>query len=204
MDIFVLKNLTDDELMKLYREEKNVDTQLALKALNELFSRYYDYLYNLCQIRYNYSVESDIMFERTWQRVMTHPTYSHHEHNTKFSTWLSRIAKNVAYDIDQDRSNCDIVFLEESCDINENDIVDDEIMPERRDVELMTEGLNALPEREKEIILTYLEYDTGDGKYLPRDINKELCEKFHTTAPNLRKIKQRSLQFLKNYVESHR
>ena len=202
--MFDLKNIADDELMKLYREEKDRDSQLALSAFKELYSRYYDFMYSLCQIRFHGSVESDIMFERTWECVMKHPTYCCQKHNTKFSTWLSRIARNVAYDIDQERLNCDIVLLEETVDLQDNEIVDEEQHSDRRDVELMTEGLNALPERERDILLTYMEYDTGDGKYLPRDIIKTLCEKFHTTAPNLRKIKERSLQFLKNYVESHR
>ena len=81
---------------------------------------------------------------------------------------------------------------------------DEDKIPERKDIELMSDGLNALPEREKEIMLTYMEYDTGNGQYLPRNIIKTLCDKFKTTSPNLRKIKERSLKFLKQYVESRR
>ena len=96
------------------------------------------------------------------------------------------------------------ILVEDAKGLQSDDIVGDEIIPERRDIVLMSEGLAALPAREKEIMLTYMEYDIGTGQYLPRNIIKALCDKFKTTSPNLRKIKERSLKFLKNYVESHR
>lgn len=201
--MFNLKDLTDDELMKLYREEKDKAAQYAWDALCEIYRRYHSFLYTLCHTRFHDSVEADVMFERTWECVMKHPTYDSAIHKTVFSTWLSGIAKNVAFDIDQQRIHGDIL-VEDAKGLQSDDIVGDEIIPERRDVVLMSEGLAALPEREKEIMLTYMEYDTGTGQYLPRNIIKALCDKFKTTSPNLRKIKERSLKFLKNYVESHR
>ena len=201
--MFNLKDLTDDELMKLYREEKDKATQLARGALFEIYSRYHSFLYTLCHTRFHDSVEADVMFERTWERVVKHPSYDSTVHKTVFSTWLSGVAKNVAFDIDRQRIHGDIL-VEDAKGLQSDDIVGDEIIPERRDIVLMSEGLAALPAREKEIMLTYMEYDTGTGQYLPRNIIKALCDKFKTTSPNLRKIKERSLKFLKNYVESHR
>ena len=199
--MFNLKNLSDDELMKLYREEKDRDTQVALTAFNEIYSRYYEFLYSLCHTRFYDSVEADIMFEKTWERVRKYPKYSRDKHKTVFATWLAKMARNVSVDIDNQRIKGDIVVD----DVANTELSDDgEEKSVSKDVELMTDALAALPEREKEITLTYMEYDTGENKYLPRDVIKTLCAKFKTTAPYLRKIKERSLAFLKNYVESHR
>ena len=200
--MFNLKDLNDNELMKLFREEKDKGTQLAWDAFNEIYSRYYYFLYSLCHNRFYDSVEADIMFERTWDRVRKYPGYNCDKHKTEFATWLAHVAKNVSVDIDNQRTKGDIVVDDivgiEVCDD------DDEDKSVSKDVELMTDALEALPEREKEITLTYMEYDTGENKYLPRDVIKTLCAKFKTTAPYLRKIKERSLGFLKKYVESHR
>ena len=202
--MFNLKDLSDNELMKLFREEKDKGTQLGWDAFNEIYSRYYDFMYTLCQKRFHDSAEAEMMFIRTWDAVKKRPTYNRQKHNTMFATWLAGIAKNVACDVDNQRIHGDIL-VEEAIGI-EADVhdFDEEKIPEREDIELMSDGLNALPEREKEIMLTYMEYDTGNGQYLPRNIIKTLCDKFKTTSPNLRKIKERSLKFLKQYVESHR
>lgn len=202
--MFNLKNLSDDELMKLYREEKDKGTQQARDAFNEIYSRYRLFMFTLCKTRFHDSAEAEVMFERTWEAVWKRPTYNRQKHNTKFATWLAGIAKNVAYDVDNQRIHGDISVDDAiglHADVHD---FDDEKIPERKDVELMSDGLSALPVREKEIMLTYMEYDTGNGQYLPRNIIKTLCDKFKTTSPNLRKIKERSLKFLKQYVESHR
>lgn len=199
--MFNLKNLSDDELMKLYREGKDKDSQQAWDVFNEIYSRYYKFLYSLCHTRFYDSVEADIMFERTWERVRKYPSFSRDKHKTEFATWLAHVARNVSIDIDSQRIKGDIVVD----DIANTEVCDDgEEKSVSKDFELMTDALEALSEREKEITLTYMEYDTGENKYLPRDVIKTLCAKFKTTAPYLRKIKQRSLDFLKNYVESHR
>lgn len=200
--MFNLKNLSDNELMKLFREEKDKGTQLAWDAFNEIYSRYYDFLYRLCHTRFYDSVEADIMFERTWDRVRKYPGYNCDKHKAEFATWLAHVAKNVSVDIDNQRIKSDIA-VDDIAGIQVYDD-DDEDKSVPKDVELMTDALEALPEREKEITLTYMEYDTGENKYLPRDVIRTLCAKFKTTAPYLRKIKERSLVFLKNYVESHR
>lgn len=199
--MFNLKNLSDDELMKLCREEKDRDTQVALAAFNEIYSRYYEFLYSLCHTRFYDSVEADIMFGKTWERVRKYPKYSFDKHKTVFATWLAKMARNVSVDIDNQRIKGDIV-VEDIANTEVGDDGEDKSVP--KDVELMTDALEALSEREKEVTLTYMEYDTGENKYLPRDVINTLCAKFNTTAPYLRKIKQRSLEFLRNYVESHR
>ena len=199
--MFNLKNLSDDELMKLCREEKDKDSQQAWDAFNEIYSRYYEFLYSLCHTRFYDSVEADIMFEKTWERVRKYPKYSFDKHKTVFATWLAKMARNVSVDIDNQRIKGDIV-VEDIANIEVGDDGEDKSVP--KDVELMTDALEALSEREKEVTLTYMEYDTGENKYLPRDVINTLCAKFNTTAPYLRKIKQRSLDFLRNYVESHR
>ena len=202
--MFNLKDLSDNELMKLYREEKDKDTQQAWDAFNEIYSRYRRFMYTLCWTRFHDSAEAEIMFERTWDAVKKRPTYNRQKHNTEFATWLAGIAKNVADDVDNQRIHGDIP-LDKAIGLQAevHDFFDEKI-PERKEVELMSDGLNALPEREKEIMLTYMEYDAGNGQYLPRNIIKTLCDKFKTTSPNLRKIKERSRKFLKKYVESHR
>ena len=75
---------------------------------NEIYSRYRRFMYTLCWTRFHDSAEAEIMFERTWDAVKKRPTYNRQKHNTEFATWLAGIAKNVAYDVDNQRIHGDI------------------------------------------------------------------------------------------------
>lgn len=197
--MFNLKDLSDEELIKLCQEYKNKDAKMADSIFNELYLRYYEFLYLYCQVRFNNSVEADILFERTWARARKYLSYDPQKKKTKFATWLMAIAKKVYIDVCLERMGDDTVITEPS----ENPF-DDEEKTIPKDVALMEEALNSLPPRENEIIRAHLDYETGENKYMPGAVLDYLCNKFNTSRANIRKIKQRSLDFLKKYVESRR
>ena len=69
---------------------------------------------------------------------------------------------------------------------------------------LIKGALAELSDKERDILLTYLDNDAGDGKHLPTEIIKELTVKYGVTAAALRQIKKRSLDKVKTYIEMHR
>ena len=72
------------------------------------------------------------------------------------------------------------------------------------DVELMEEALKRLKPRDEEIVRTWLDYYTGENKNMPSAVLDGLCNRYHTTRANIRKIKERSIDFIRKYVESNR
>ena len=196
----IIKNLSDGELMKLYRENREKDAQKAQSAFNEIFARYYKYLYELCCQRLNNSVEADILFERTWNRVYKYPSFSSKECSTQFATWLSGIAKHELSRIYDERMEDNV----KPVDPSEDPSKDDEGTLFSKDVELMEEALKQLKTRDEEIVRTWLDYYTGDKKNMPSAVLDGLCSRYNTTRANIRKIKERSIDFLRKYVESRR
>jgi len=58
-----------------------------------------------------------------------------------------------------------------------------------------------LTDKEKDILLTYMQYESNDNKQLPRNILEQLKAKYDTTSVNIRQIKYRSLKKIKDFIE---
>ena len=65
---------------------------------------------------------------------------------------------------------------------------------------LLTQALEMLSDREKDILLTYLMYEDGT-KYLPGTVLQELCTRHGITADNARQIKSRAMKKLRQQIQ---
>ncbi len=68
----------------------------------------------------------------------------------------------------------------------------------------LLDALATLPEREREILLTTYEYNLpGEKQHLPKAVVSEMCQKYKISQTNLRKIRQRANEQVRQYLESH-
>ena len=132
------------------------------------------------------------------------------ESNTKTSnhikTWLSTIAKNELIEFlrkNPDEKRLAYPFRQKSHEIDipfeVNDKLDNTPLKTSIEKEKLEKGLSTLSEREKDILMTYLLYQSQDNpsKHLPDNEIEKLCNKYGINSDNLRQIKRRALLKLK-------
>ena len=201
MNIF--RQLSDLELMRVVRESKDADIDRAKNAFAILFERYYEELLRICISVCGKGPESEIVYERTWEKVFKHPSFGKNKESYAFITWLSRIARNTWYDIrKQVILGSDLPPEDMGIDISDETVT--ESGPPTFEEKLIKEALAELTDKDRDILLTYLDNDIGDGKHLPTSIIKELTTKYGVTSAALRQIKKRSIDKVKSYIEKHR
>lgn len=201
MNIF--RQLSDLELMRVVRESKDADIDRAKNAFAILFERYYEELLRICLSVCGKGPESEIVYERTWEKVFKHPSFGKNKESYAFITWLSRIARNTWYDIrKQVILGSDLPPEDMGIDISDETVT--ESGPPTFEEKLIKEALAELTDKDRDILLTYLDNDIGDGKHLPTSIIKELTTKYGVTSAALRQIKKRSIDKVKSYIEKHR
>ena len=201
MNIF--RQLSDLELMRVVRESKDADIDRAKNAFAILFERYYEELLRICISVCGKGPESEIVYERTWEKVFKHPSFGKNKESYAFITWLSRSARNTWYDIrKQVILGSDLPPEDMGIDISDETVT--ESGPPTFEEKLIKEALAELTDKDRDILLTYLDNDIGDGKHLPTSIIKELTTKYGVTSAALRQIKKRSIDKVKSYIEKHR
>ena len=121
-----------------------------------------------------------------------------------FNTWMSKIANRAWLDIktkailgsDAEMPEIAVAPEDFDCDETEESISINE--------KLLEEALHQLSDKEYDVLLTYIEYDTDQKKHVPDQIIEALKTKYQTTSVNLRKIKSRALQKVKDYIDKRR
>lgn len=200
----IITSYTDEDLFFLM-SLKDEDEEEAQEAFRIFYERYKGLLWTLC---YSVCDKFDIsnieefakcVFNNTMMAIYEHPTYD--AKRSKVSTWMSRIAHNETCDL---LAEFKINDLRNNISINEEisetiqeteDFIDIET-PEKR---ILTEALNQLSEKEREILLTCMMYKENQ-KHIPDEILLELSNKFNTTTVNLRQIRKRALDKVKAYI----
>jgi len=191
-----INKFSDGELMATIRESRDRDKILTMKAISILYERYHSKLLCLCNKVCGGMSEADLVFESTWKKVYKYPTFDPQKTNTKFFTWLSKIAKNEWYS------------LKEKCLLNYNGIIEDyqdSVIEEK--VQEVTLPLTRNPlitalqhikenlsEKDWDILLRHFEFNAINGKHLPKYILEELKIKYHTTSAAIRQAKGRALE----------
>ena len=195
--------LSDLELMRVVRESKNADSDRARNAFAILYERYYEDLFRICLSVCGSGPESELVYERTWEKAFKHPSFGQKKEGYAFITWLSRIARNTWYDIRKQVILGSDLPPEDIC-LDLLDEAESESGPPTIEENLIKGALAELSEKDRDILLTYLDNDVGDGKYLPKSIINELTTKYGVTAAALRQIKKRSLEKVKTYIDKRR
>lgn len=110
--------------------------------------------------------------------------------------WLGGIANHVVADLL--RAQAPAEELEEESNIGSSPPPDEFQEEDTPIVQAMAAELEALPERERDIMAADIEYKTGSAnEHLPAGVAKALAEKWNTTPENIRQIRRRTRARLK-------
>ena len=135
-----------------------------------------------------------VLYDR-YAQIYVHPTYD--PIRGKVSTWISGIARNTAFDLLKEWNDHTQTTVEP---IPEFSSEEDESTTSSPLHLLLTQALEMLSDREKDILLTYLMYEDGT-KYLPGTVLQELCTRHGITADNARQIKSRAMKKLRQQIQ---
>lgn len=190
------------ELMRVVREQK--DTGEAKEAFGKVYNKYKNDLWRLCISVCGDNGNADLVYDATWKKIWNSPSYDYNKRGVAFNTWMSKIAKRAWLDIrvkailssDAEMPEIAVEPEEFGCDEAEESISINE--------KLLEDALHQLSEKEYDVLLTYIEYDTDQKKHVPVQIIEALTTKYQTTSVNLRKIKSRALQKVKDYIDKRR
>jgi len=191
---------SDDDLMEIIRLERDKDDDLAQRAFTVIYQKYAQALFTICSKVCGARIETDLIYEKVWKRVYDYPKYSTSKNNCKFITWLNRIAVNAWKDIQQKIFLCDNLPPEKLPEMEAPDEPEEERLPSIEEITLK-KSLTMLTDKERDILLTYMQYESNDDKQLPRNILGQLKTKYNTTSANIRQIKSRSLKKVKEFIE---
>ncbi|MCE5223131.1 sigma-70 family RNA polymerase sigma factor [bacterium] len=202
-----ITSYSDEDLFFLMSLKDKEETE-AQEAFRIFYKKYDRLLWSLC-----YSVCSKIdisnveelakcVFNNTMIAIYEHPTYD--AKKSKLSTWMSRIAYHETLDLISDFKINDI---KKNVPLNEKiveavpdteEIIDIET-PEKK---LLSEALDQLTDRDREILLTCMMYKE-EHKHTPDEILLELSNKYNTTTVNIRQIRKRALDKVKAYITTN-
>lgn len=200
----IKESLETDELMRTIRENKNSDREKALDAFGRIYQKYKDNLWRLCKKVCSDDGNADLVYEITWKKIWKSPIYDYKKYGVSFIVWMSVIARRAWLDIKvKTILGCDAELPEIAVAPDEFDYVETN-EPVNINETLLEDALHQLSDKEYDILLTYIEYDTDQNKHVPSHIIEALLTKYQTTSVNLRKIKSRALQKVKEYIDRNR
>ena len=168
-----LKNISDGQLFALIAAKDD----LAHAAYRVLYDRYAQLIWSLCcdagskLVRWNKEQFVEELFSQTMIKIYVHPTYD--PIRGKVSTWISGIARNTAFDLLKEWNDHTQTTVEP---IPEFSSEEDESTTSSPLHLLLTQALEMLSDREKDILLTYLMYEDG---------TKVLRAKIDMASPNM-------------------
>jgi RNA polymerase sigma factor (sigma-70 family) len=196
-------------------------------AFDEFYKRYSSFLYNAC-CKSCWSFDSaGHLAEDIFQNVMVKVS----EKGSLFKlpdvvdsidapryikAWLTRIASNELREFL--RKNPDEKFLADphrkrSSDLLDVTAVDEPVttagyveLPVSIQKDLLEKGILSLEIREREILMTYMQYfdPSRPNLHLPDEVLRAICDRYEITAQNVRQIKGRALNKLKNYFNENK
>ena len=193
--------LKADELMRVIREKVDSNREEAMNAFGELYDIYKGVLWKLCVKACGDKASADLVYERTWRNIQNHPNYDYRKYNVSFETWMSRIAHNAWFDV----MKKSVPITEDTIDdlvASEMGVEEEETGPSAN-AKLIDEAMAELTEKERDILKIYLIHDTDKKLHVPQDVLDELKDRYQTTPANLRKIKSRALEKVRDYVRKH-
>lgn len=208
-----MKELTVEELL-LNISEKASNKHQADEAFTELYYRYSKFLTSAVQTHMRsqgkYIKEIvDMVVSNVFIEVYHNPlnfSFDPQKHASEimaFKGWIVRIARNEFYDIikqsSQRENRLRLVGDEDLLNPPVEIEVEEEFICNNR--KLLDKALEGLNDEERYVLMSC--YDVyEEGRYTPSDVLDILCEKLSTTRANIRQIKKRSLDKVKNYLNS--
>ncbi len=212
-----LKPLTNEALADLFLSMalKEDDRQEAEKAFAEFYNRYKNYLYtvvrNACKSWEKYGDEliegvhlnTFLTIYEKADSFLLIENIPFERQEKRMKSWLGKIARTEMFkllrELKDEKDNIeyhdDLTFLENS---------DEEIKPQKSEEFLLAEkALQALRERDRSILVTYLMFEDGKKK-MPSNEIQRLADMWDVLPDNMRQIKKRSLAKVKKYIETYK
>lgn len=206
---------TDEDLL-VFMTMREEDRGGAQEAFEEFYRRHVHYLHYICRTTYEGVVgKGDIIdlvqetFWRVYQKADTYKplTSTHVEPSRRVRAWMGTIAANIlrsklrrghsaAQSID-DLDGKDQIVLSQP----PPDCVDQ--APGLR-LKCLGEALETLSERERDILRMWgLHYKPGEKfQRLPDDVSQWLSATWKTTPENIRQVRKRAVDKIRQYVET--
>lgn len=204
----------DAGLLRIIGEERRKDQELADAALAELYRRHVEFLYPLCcrvcSVYLSDSSQAENLLARTMWGVYKNaekfdPARARCADDAACVSravrlWIARRARWLAKDIAQTAAASDRRV------VREPELLDQVAEESDETVELDDEvvaALRRLPERERHVVLAhYLFTDSETGRLIPpeENIDAYCARRWGTTAANIRKIRSRALESLKEWL----
>lgn len=186
----------------------SLELEAKSRAQAVFYSRHVRYLYGVLKQQTKLLAAAGISaedlaqetFHRAFERAHTFRPADdldpdHSRRRTR--AWLGRVAQHLLADhLERFREVSASPYLDGlSCDAI------DEAPRASRELELVTEGLDNLSEREQDVLrVTALYQRAGDHQRLPNAVSAELAARWHTTNENIRAIRSRALKKLSDFV----
>lgn len=190
-----------EELMRVIRENIDSNREKAMDAFGNVYNKYSKVLRTICVKVCGDNSIADKVFEITWKKIMNRPDYNYSKFGVTFETWMSRIARNVWIDILKKEVPLEDKTIDE-CIEDEEGVEEEEVEPSF-EAKLIDSALEELTEKERDILKTYILFDTDNKKHVPDEVLDELRNRYQTTSANLRKIKSRAFDKVRDYIRKH-
>lgn len=213
IDKEILYSQETDEDLLIYISMKDDDPDIAKLAFEEFYHRHAQYLYNVLVKQYPNLEESDEIndllqetFLRVYEKAGTYKsigTKNLNESEANIRAWIGRIAINIHNDNYRKNKNNKEEYLENT-ELENIPNRPESINIKTEQMRIIEKALDTFSERDKAIILaSYQYYDFEEGNFkIPREELKALCDKFQTTHDNIRQIRKRALQKIKEYANA--
>lgn len=202
---------SETDLMS-YMAMKDEDSDGAKLAWEEFYRRHVDYLYSVCYKAYLRILGSedeicDLVTEtfiRAYENAHSWKAEQITDRNRlrrRARAWLGRIAQRIILDLFRSNSPqmtpVDPDWFEH---ISQNPKADDK---KNNLVQKIQDSFKTLNKKELTVIqITFQWYDVSKkNQRLPDDVIKDLASSLNTTTENLRQIRKRALQKIKNYIK---
>jgi DNA-directed RNA polymerase specialized sigma24 family protein len=193
-----LKALDDIDLLELLCKTDNDE------VYGEFVNRFYSDVLEQCEIKcksrnIDLHIGKQIAHE-TFERVRKYKSFNKSKLNTKNQRkailgWLYRFLIRLFYDYHNSQKNKEVQNNSYFDDLAEYaETINVENLAFKRD--FATIVYNKLNKKEKEVVLTDLEYKKGQ-KYLPDDVSEILANRLGVKKGSIRKIRQRAINKIK-------
>jgi len=193
-----LKKLDDISLLELLCKTDNNE------VYDEFVNRFYRDVLEQCEIKcksrnIDLHIGKQIAHE-TFERVRKYKSFNKSKLNTKNQRkailgWLYRFLIRLFYDYHNSQKNKKVQNNSYFDDLAEYaETINVENLVFKRDLAIII--YNKLNKKEKEVVLTDLEYKKGQ-KYLPDDVSETLANSLGVKKGTIRKIRQRAINKIK-------
>lgn len=211
-----LHSESDEDLLVMMSWQRD-QPEVAKAACDEFYQRHVKYVFAVIQRAHgpelgHHGVEDMVMetFIRVFEKADTYrPCGSENAESQRRNAlaWVGTIANNTCIDYFR-RADTELVFADDlDSEGRTPETHDCEELPELSDdLQLVHEAMATLDERERTVLRVTMAYWKigAEHQRLPNEVSEELARSFDTTPTNIRKIRERAIGKVRDFVDSAR